>query len=73
MFYFKKGENPKLEVNVADSYSQEDVERILCFINALSNSSETEIIFKLNTQSKEDFLKAITLKNNLSLYSYNIQ
>lgn len=61
MFYYNDSKDPQLEVSIVENFTQEDVERLLFFINALLIKSQLQVIFKIHPSRKNEFL---TFLNN---------
>ena len=73
MFYYIASKKPKLEVNIVENYSEADLERVFLFIEALADTPEMTVIFKVHPSIKEKFKKTIENQCWHPLYAYNIK
>jgi hypothetical protein len=73
MFYYKKGKKSKLEVSIAESYSDTDLKRIFLFIDALINNSKAQVVFKVSTAIATQFKKSIENLSWHPVYVYKIK
>lgn len=73
MFYYIASNKPKLEVSIVKNCSESDLERLLLFIDALSETPDMEIVFKVLPSKKKQFTKTLLSYNWNAVYAYNIE
>ena len=72
MFYYTQSKKPKLAVRIMDTYTEADLQRILFFIDAMQNSSKSEIVFDITTATKKMFLSEMSNRKQSMSYTYTI-
>jgi len=73
MFYYIASKKSKLEVSIVENYSEADLERVFLFIEALADTPEMTVIFKVHPSKKECFKELIENSSSYLCYRYNIQ
>ncbi|RFN60232.1 hypothetical protein [Marixanthomonas ophiurae] len=73
MFYYIASKKPKLEVSIVENCSEADLERVFLFIDALAETPEMEIVFKVLPSVKKQFTKTLMSYNWNPVYAYNIE
>ncbi len=73
MFHYINRKKPKLEVNIVQSFTEADLERVFLFIDALIDSPKTKVVFKVHPSVKLHFEQSIKNRNWHPSYAYNIK
>ncbi|OAB76083.1 hypothetical protein [Cochleicola gelatinilyticus] len=73
MFYYIASKKPRLEVNIVENYSEEDLERIFLYIEALLDNPKMNVTFKVLPSIKEQFKQTLSSRRWNPFYAYNIQ
>ncbi|MDT0651393.1 hypothetical protein [Autumnicola edwardsiae] len=72
MFYYDHNKDQILEVNIGETYSASDLERLLLFIDALSEKSYLKVSFTIHPSVKNEFLTCLDSSVATPTYQFNI-
>lgn len=73
MFYYKSSNiSPQLEVGVQEIFTEEDFNRMFLFIDALIDSQNDTIVFKVLPEFNEQFQALINNLSGKPFFMYNM-
>lgn len=73
MFHYISNKKSTLEIQIDQNFTENDLERVFFFIEALIDTPKMSVKFKVNESIKENFKQLIEKNNWYSFYGCNIQ